>query len=196
MPLPVWAALLGIAVAKKVVVFTAAKIYGFPRLYRKSQQLARWCIRDKDTLKIVSGRIGYAYRVPNTFLARWFGPVPPKRLQNVVQSDVQRVADTAHLQSRPKAPEAGNSLTRHPAPAACSKGLLARTLASGQHYFKQRGCSIPRLGPNTALRPLDLSLKSPAAAQALRKLGRPFNYVLGQSFTSDRSFACLPVMSS
>ena len=93
MPLPVWAALLGIAVAKKVVVFTAAKvicrrtcrsknalgsvdahlfvhiqIYGFPRLYRKSQQLARWCIRDKDTLKIVSGRIGYAYRVPNTFL--------------------------------------------------------------------------------------------------------------------------------
>ena len=65
MPLPVWAALLGIAVAKKVVVFTAAKvtccrifrskealgsvethkfvpiqIYGFPRLYRKSQQLS------------------------------------------------------------------------------------------------------------------------------------------------------------
>lgn len=28
MPMPVWAALLGIAVAKKVVVFTAAKVSG------------------------------------------------------------------------------------------------------------------------------------------------------------------------
>lgn len=89
MPVPVWAALLAVAVAKKIVVFTAAKvlfavtvarlsrsgcpdklshaqIYGFPRLYRKSQQLARWTIRDKATLKIVSGRIGYLYRAPNT----------------------------------------------------------------------------------------------------------------------------------
>ncbi|KAL0034028.1 hypothetical protein WJX79_004194 [Trebouxia sp. C0005] len=74
MPMPVWTALLGIALAKKVVVFTAAKVYGIPKLYRKSQQLARWSITDKTTLKIVSGRIGYVYRVPNTFTARWFGP--------------------------------------------------------------------------------------------------------------------------
>ena len=92
MPVPVWAAILGIAVAKKVVVFTAAKvrhctkgsqsgklesvssggcfctqIYGFPKLYRKSQQLARWAITDKATLKLVSGRIAYIYRVPDTF---------------------------------------------------------------------------------------------------------------------------------
>ncbi|DBB01686.1 TPA: hypothetical protein ACH3X1_000318 [Trebouxia sp. C0004] len=74
MPMPVWAALLGIALAKKVVVFTAAKVYGIPKLYRKSQQLARWSITDKTTLKIVSGRIGYVYRVPSSFIARWFGP--------------------------------------------------------------------------------------------------------------------------
>lgn len=43
------------------------QMYGFPRLYRKSQQLARWSIKDKPTLKLVSGRIGYAWRVPNTF---------------------------------------------------------------------------------------------------------------------------------
>lgn len=94
MPVPVWAALLAVAVAKKVVLFTAAKVpsqprttkvfrltlsqaclglkhvlvqvYGFPRLYRKQQQLARWLVRDKATLKVVSGRIGYLYRAPNT----------------------------------------------------------------------------------------------------------------------------------
>lgn len=46
------------------------QVYGIPKLYRKSQQLARWSITDKTTLKIVSGRIGYVYRVPNTFTGR------------------------------------------------------------------------------------------------------------------------------
>ena len=96
MPVPVWAALLAVAVAKKAVVFAAAKvrqcrskllavllsnllrlsldaqIYGFPRIYRKSQQLARWAIRDPVTLKAVQGRIGYLYRAPNTLSGTWF----------------------------------------------------------------------------------------------------------------------------
>jgi len=46
------------------------QVYGIPKLYRKSQQLARWSITDKATLKIVSGRIGYVYRVPDPFIGR------------------------------------------------------------------------------------------------------------------------------
>lgn len=46
------------------------QVYGIPKLYRKSQQLARWSISDKATLKIVSGRVRYVYRVPDTFIGR------------------------------------------------------------------------------------------------------------------------------
>ncbi|KAL0032899.1 hypothetical protein WJX77_005385 [Trebouxia sp. C0004] len=123
--MPVWAALLGIALAKKVVVFTAAKVYGIPKLYRKSQQLARWSITDKTTLKIVSGRIGYVYRVPSSFIARWFGPTAAQ---------------------------------------------LARTLPSGPLPL-QKGRS-----PTT-----HTVLKSSLAT--LSHLRRPFNFVLGHSFT-------------
>lgn len=34
MPVPLWATLVGISLAKKVTVLIAAKIYGIPRLYR------------------------------------------------------------------------------------------------------------------------------------------------------------------
>ena len=34
MPIPLWATLVGISVAKKVTVLVVAKLYGIPRLYR------------------------------------------------------------------------------------------------------------------------------------------------------------------
>ena len=128
---------------------------------------------------------------------RWFGPVPSKTAQSLMQNTAQQEAKVLHAQIAPRA-VAANSRIVHSAPAApaCSRGLLARTLLSGQNYFRLRGCSVPKLGPHTALRPLDLSLKPPAAAQALRKLGQPFNYVLGQSPITHRSFACMALTSS
>ena len=42
MPLPLWATIVGISLAKKITVLVAAKLYGIPRLYRYAlnQQLA------------------------------------------------------------------------------------------------------------------------------------------------------------
>ena len=34
MPVPLWATLVGISLAKKVTVLIVAKLYGIPRLYR------------------------------------------------------------------------------------------------------------------------------------------------------------------
>ena len=34
MPLPLWATIVGISLAKKITVLVAAKLYGIPRLYR------------------------------------------------------------------------------------------------------------------------------------------------------------------
>ena len=34
MPLPLWATIVGISLAKKITVLIAAKLYGIPRLYR------------------------------------------------------------------------------------------------------------------------------------------------------------------
>ena len=36
MPLPLWATIVGLSLAKKVTVLIAAKLYGIPRLYRYS----------------------------------------------------------------------------------------------------------------------------------------------------------------
>ena len=131
--------------------------------------------------------------------ARWFGPVPSQKAQSQMQNAAQQEVKTLHGQNGPRAVASPSRLMHScsaPAAPACSRGLLTRTLLSGQHYFRLRGCAVPKLGPHSALRPLDLSLKTPAAAQAWRKLGHPFNHVFGQSPVTHRSFACWPLTSS
>ena len=39
---PLWGKIVAISVAKKITVLLAARIYGFPRLYRKSQKTVRY----------------------------------------------------------------------------------------------------------------------------------------------------------
>ncbi|DBB14672.1 TPA: hypothetical protein ACH3X3_004299 [Trebouxia sp. C0006] len=187
MPMPVWAALLGIALAKKVVVFTAAKVYGIPKLYRKSQQLARWSINDKATLKTVSGRIGYVYRVPDNFIARWFGPTAAQLARTLPSGPVPLQQGRSPTTQNILKSSFADRIVTGSAPAY-SKSLLARTLQSGQHYFQLRGSSVPRAGLHSALRPLQLSLNSSAAVAALGHLRKPFNFVSGHSFTGQRTF--------
>ena len=40
--IPLWGKLLAISVAKKITVILVARVYGFPRLYRKSQKAVRF----------------------------------------------------------------------------------------------------------------------------------------------------------
>lgn len=67
------------------------------------------------------------------------------------------------------------------APAACSKSLLANTLCSGQHFFQHRGCSVQKLPCQSVVWPVHVSVSTPAAAAALHKLSKPFNFVMGHS---------------
>jgi len=214
------------------------QVYGIPRLYRKSQQLARWSISDKTTLKIVSGRIGYVYRVPNTFIgrnecvrdlraslempcsamshslscqawartgksavrstdiltrdslfvaARWFGPTANQLARTLPSGPVPLQEGRSSTTQNILKSSFANRIVTGSAPAY-SKSLLARTLRSGQHYFQLRGSSVPRAGLHSALRPLQMSLNSPAAAAALSHLRKPFNFDLGHSFTGQRTF--------
>lgn len=63
------------------------------------------------------------------------------------------------------------------APAAYSRSLLANTLRSGQH----RGCSVQKLPCQPVVCPVHVPVSTPAAAAALHKLSKPFNFVMGRS---------------
>ena len=78
-------------------------------------------------------------------------------------------------------PSFASSTVARSAPAACSKGVLANTLRSGQHFFQQRGCSVQRLPFQSVVWPAHISVSTPAAASTLHKLGKPFNFVMGHS---------------
>lgn len=122
--------------------------------------------------------------------ARWFGPAAAQATKRLVSSTAPVQAMVLLKTQSLLQPSFASSTIKRTAPAACSKSLLASTLKSGQHYFQQRGSSVPRVGMRSALRPLDTSLKTPAAAAALRRLGKPFNFVLGHSYRGQSSFAC------
>lgn len=79
-------------------------------------------------------------------------------------------------------PSFASSTVTRSAPVAYSKGLLANTMRSGQHLFQQRGCSVQRLPSQSVVWPAHTSVSTPAAASALHKLGKPFNFVMGHSF--------------
>lgn len=122
-------------------------------------------------------------------VARWFGPTAVQLASTLPSGPVplqQGRSPTTHniLKS-----SFANRTDTGSAPAY-SKSLLARTLQSGQHYFQLRGSSVPRAGLHSALRPLQLSLNRSAAAAALSHLRKPFNFVLGHSFTGQRTFVC------
>lgn len=154
MPVPVWAAIAGIAVAKKLIVYAAAKMYGIPRVYRKSQRLARWSIRDKPTLKIVSGRIGYIYRVPNTFAARWFRPGIGQTTKGLTSSAVPlQKAQATHAHSLLKPSFASSSFSRT-APglgpldtALCHPAAAAVLCRLGKPFNFVRGHASTGWGP-------------------------------------------------
>ena len=46
MTIPLWATIVGLSLAKKVTVLIAAKLYGIPRLYRRSQKAVRFVPTD------------------------------------------------------------------------------------------------------------------------------------------------------
>ena len=46
MTVPLWATIVGLSLAKKVTVLIAAKLYGIPRLYRRSQKAVRYVATD------------------------------------------------------------------------------------------------------------------------------------------------------
>ena len=62
MTVPLWATIVGLSLAKKATVLIAAKLYGIPRLYRRSQKAVRFVATDMLEPQPVN---------PNTMMQRW-----------------------------------------------------------------------------------------------------------------------------
>ena len=63
--IPLWGKLVLFSIAKKLTVVAAARIYGFPRLYRKSQHAVRYLCQEPQSRRIWGGRVRTLWRVPD-----------------------------------------------------------------------------------------------------------------------------------
>ena len=60
----IFAKLIAFSLAKKVVVFTVAKTYGFPRLYRRMVEVNRKLISNPGRQKSIQEAMKYSFRFP------------------------------------------------------------------------------------------------------------------------------------
>ncbi|CAK0786760.1 hypothetical protein CVIRNUC_009974 [Coccomyxa viridis] len=76
MPLPLWATIVGLSLAKKVTVLIAAKLYGIPRLYRRSQKAVRYSTISPAQRVAWAIRVRKGFRLPENVARRWHGQKP------------------------------------------------------------------------------------------------------------------------
>lgn len=69
---PVVATLIGLALLKKVVVYSAARAYGIGRCYRKTRRAARWLFKsDVAASKAAQALLGKAFRLPDRLIGHF-----------------------------------------------------------------------------------------------------------------------------
>lgn len=66
--IPLWGKIVMISLAKKGLILSAGYMYGFPRLYRKSQKLVRFISKDPLTRASIGGYVQTAFRLPAKLL--------------------------------------------------------------------------------------------------------------------------------
>ena len=77
MPLPLWATIVGLSLAKKITVLVAAKLYGIPRLYRYSlnQKLAVRLDMPQTLSRRCSGILFYLQEIPESSQVQYMLPL-------------------------------------------------------------------------------------------------------------------------
>ncbi|KAJ1913557.1 hypothetical protein H4219_005160 [Mycoemilia scoparia] len=68
----VFAGLVAFSLAKKVVVYTIARTYGFPRLYRRILTVERKLIQNREARIKWEDRIKFGFRWPNIVMQKVF----------------------------------------------------------------------------------------------------------------------------
>eukprot|EP00190_Bangiopsis_sp_CCMP1999_P006252 CAMPEP_0198723558 /NCGR_PEP_ID=MMETSP1475-20131203/1074_1 /TAXON_ID= ORGANISM="Unidentified sp., Strain CCMP1999" /NCGR_SAMPLE_ID=MMETSP1475 /ASSEMBLY_ACC=CAM_ASM_001111 /LENGTH=70 /DNA_ID=CAMNT_0044484739 /DNA_START=97 /DNA_END=306 /DNA_ORIENTATION=- len=58
--------IVAFSVAKKVSVLLLARLYGFPRLYKRMMELNRRFIKDGPTRQLIRDRTQATFRLPRT----------------------------------------------------------------------------------------------------------------------------------
>lgn len=79
---PLIVKVVAFSLAKKVIVFLVAKLYGFPRLYRRASELNHYVNRDNATRREkFQNRLHFLFRLPTHIyktVQRWRGVQPPQ----------------------------------------------------------------------------------------------------------------------
>ncbi|EIE23204.1 hypothetical protein COCSUDRAFT_33282 [Coccomyxa subellipsoidea C-169] len=133
MVIPLWGKIVALSLAKKVTVLVIAKLYGFPRLYRRSQKLVRYLNKDSERRQWWSGYVRSTFRLPEHVVKRWHGQ--------------PSTAGSASLQARRSdTRSAGKLYSFASSPlVAASRQQVQQKLQAGRlkwHSMKQRGSLV------------------------------------------------------
>lgn len=118
-----WAGIVGLSVGKKLTLYLLAKVYGFPKLYRKSLKGVRLFTSNKEKRETARQHISCVFRLPNTIAAKLRKqPAAPQQQTKSSFSSVQPQVSSPRIAS-----SATPSAT---APSAMDTARLALRAAS------------------------------------------------------------------
>ncbi|BDA50187.1 hypothetical protein COCOBI_15-3160 [Coccomyxa sp. Obi] len=177
MVIPLWGKIVALSLAKKITVLVVAKLYGFPRLYRRSQKLVRYLARDPKQRHWWSGYVRNTFRLPEHVVKRWHGqPAAGRREAIAAHNSAKSQGSAAKMYSFASSPlmaasrkhvqsklEAGRMKWRN----MKARGSLMKQ-ASVQHLQRFSG-RIQSLAGHT---PADM-----ATMQFLRQARQAYNFV-------------------
>ncbi|KAK9903571.1 hypothetical protein WJX75_009100 [Coccomyxa subellipsoidea] len=175
MVIPLWGKIVALSLAKKVTILVVAKLYGFPRLYRRSQKLVRYLARDSDQKQWWSGYVRNTFRLPEHVVKRWHGQPSAAVIESLP-------AHNAAKDSRGKL----YSFASSPLVAA-SRQQVQIKLRAGRlrwHSMKERGSLVKQASvqhlQSVSGRIQSLAAHTPAdvaTMQFLRKARQAYNFV-------------------